>query len=248
MSIKVFQVFHKQYRRPTATSWIHPIGVSGYHQDGFLSDSQGDNISYLNKYYCELTAIYYLWKNIKSDYIGLYHYRRYLNFKVDNSIFDSLLPISKTYDIDDSIIDYLTDGQQYELIKSYTNITDVIIPRKSVLLPSIKAQYLAVVQNDPWLEFEKVLSSKYTNAVDPLNYFSIYPLAPICNIFIMKWEFFDAYCNDLFDIVDKIYSIIRSPYNDHNNRYPGFLAERFLGFWLHMNKIKYLEVPMIGFK
>ncbi len=248
MNIKVFQVFHKQYLSPVSSSWVYPIGVSGYQQEGFLSDSDGESISNLNNYYCELTAIYYLWKNIKCDFIGLYHYRRYLNFKLDDSIFDTPLPAIKTYDSEDKIVNYLTDTVQYDLIQAYTKITDVIIPRKSILLPSIKAQYLSVHQNEPWSEFENALINKYPNDVDSLNYFSIYPSAPICNIFVMKWDIFNAYCIDLFDIVNKVYSVIGSPYNAHNNRYPGFLAERFLGFWLHMNKIKYLEVPMINFK
>ena len=84
MDLKIFQVFHKDYARPSKSSWLIPIGVSGYHPDGFLSDSLGDSISNLNKYYCELTVIYYLWKNVNYDYVGLYHYRRYLNFKIDN--------------------------------------------------------------------------------------------------------------------------------------------------------------------
>ena len=43
-----------------------------------IGDDTGDNISTKNPYYCELTAIYWAWKNLPNTRIkGLCHYRRY---------------------------------------------------------------------------------------------------------------------------------------------------------------------------
>ena len=48
-------------------------------EKGYYTDDTGDSISNLNPFYCELTGIYWAWKNMspKIDIVGFNHYRRY---------------------------------------------------------------------------------------------------------------------------------------------------------------------------
>lgn len=49
--------------------------------EGYQPDNEGENISEKNPYYSELTAVFWAWKNLKADYIGLVHYRRHFCLK-----------------------------------------------------------------------------------------------------------------------------------------------------------------------
>src|SRR5574344_526861 len=76
------------------TSWEIPIQLGAAIREDIpyipLKDDSGDNISELNPFFCELTAIYWAWKNYSKlgspKYIGLEHYRR--RFDVEGDISD----------------------------------------------------------------------------------------------------------------------------------------------------------------
>lgn len=113
MDIKILVATHKKYEMPRYSCYLPlHVGKKGKDNLGYVGDDTGENISEKNPYYCELTGVYWAWKNLKADYIGLAHYRRQFKGrnKQKNSLFDTVL----------------SDIEIKELLKE----TDVILPKK----------------------------------------------------------------------------------------------------------------------
>ena len=80
--MKIFVAMHKYVDININNRLYEPILVGNNKKEkkvNILSDDTGDNISDKNINYCELTAVYWIWKNSKEDIVGLCHYRRFLS-------------------------------------------------------------------------------------------------------------------------------------------------------------------------
>lgn len=146
-----------------------------------FKDNTGDNISNKNQVYCELTGIYWLWKNnIRSKYIGIEHYRRHFDISEDhihNILINNGIIVGEPPLIDTSI------KKHYEICHSAYDIKTLELIVKRLYPEYIKS----------W--------DKYIENGDIL-----YP----CNMFITSWENFDKLCTFIFTIlqeVERIYNI-----------------------------------------
>ena len=78
-NIKIIVATHKKYQMPTDKIYV-PVQVGAEGKElikDYIPDNTGENISKLNPYFCELTGLYWAWKNLDAQYLGLVHYRRY---------------------------------------------------------------------------------------------------------------------------------------------------------------------------
>lgn len=232
MNIKILVVTHKKYWMPKMEMYL-PIQVSSTNKNdlGYLKDNTGDNISYKNPNYCELTAIYWAWKNIDIDYIGICHYRRYFTHKNKLERFI----IGKKNSI-------LTEKEAEILLNKY----DIILPKKNIFDKSIKEQYAQNHKEKDLYIVENVISKKYPQYIDifykVMNGNSGYFL----NMFIMRKKIFNNYCKWLFSILFETEKNINlKEYDTYQSRVFGFLSERLFNVWLKYQNLKSIELPVI---
>ena len=79
MNLRVVVAAHKPYWMPADPVYLPvQVGAAGKASiPGYTRDDSGENISAKNPHYCELTGLYWAWKNLSGDAIGLAHYRRH---------------------------------------------------------------------------------------------------------------------------------------------------------------------------
>ncbi|TGE00178.1 DUF4422 domain-containing protein [Methylobacterium nonmethylotrophicum] len=233
VDVKIYATFHRDFPFVSDCSWIYPVAANNYQSNGIdLRDDSGDNIAEKNLYFCEITTHYWVWKNRKSDAVGFYHYRRYLDYA----------PAQPGYAVSDQLR-HLTSDVQHDKLVQLLKITNVIISQRESFGESIEAHYRRHTQGTAWDNFIKVLPEVHPKYGNYISYFNLSTISTTRNIFVMSWPFFDHYMSELMPLLERLHSVEGVSGHEFSDRYPGFVAERFLGLWLLVNNIRHLEVP-----
>lgn len=209
-------------------------------ENGCIFDNYLNNISLKNPYYCELTALYWMWKNAKENIYGLAHYRRYLWI---NNIDDSY--VLKCFDDVKEAIDYISVNDESLLLEEY----DIILPKKQFLKETVLHEYSRNHYADDIDIISKIINDKFPDYNEDMT--SVFNSCELylCNMFITKKEFFERYMKWLFDILFEAEKYIDVSNRDkYQQRVFGFLAERLFNVFIHHNQMKIREVPMIFIK
>ncbi len=228
VKISVGIAMHKPYHVPDDPMYL-PIHVgSSLHPDilpKITQDNTGDNISRLNPYYCELTAIYWLWKNNTSDYKGLVHYRRYF-----------ASPKFTTRHLNNRLDRILTTPNLYHLIKA----NDLIIPRKRYYVIETVYSHYAHTHYASHLDATRnILQRLSPKSILYWDSLMKKRSAHMFNMMIMKRDLFDAYCEWLFPILFELEKKIDpAQYDSFQARYLGRISELLFNVWIKQNKLK----------
>lgn len=234
-NIQLYVVYHKELELPDIPS------LSFFRSD----TTKGENIAHLADY-CELRIQYLVWKNIKADYVGFFHYRRYLELNKDK-----LIPLPTSKRLSPYHIQRKPEANMFTQDKISGIVTefDVIAPIWEYTGISVRDRYACALghrASDLQL-IEEIIAEKYSDfyfaAQKYLNgkgeYFG--------NIYIMKWEHFDSYCKWLFDILNQFDERVKDPLP----RTDGYLGERLFGIyftWMqHMPHFNCAELPRLHF-
>ena len=238
----MYVVTHKptphEDKLPEGYKLIHAGHVNAKEDFGYLGDDTGDNISRLNLYINEITALYWFWKNTTHEIVGLCHYRRFFTTADDDAFaYEKILTR-------DAALELL---ERYDIIAAKLNC-EMIIQRELVqndcgkklatMGESILRKHILKAQPDYLDAFDAV--------IDSMTFYK-------CNMFITRRNVLDAYCKWLFSfLIDATEEVLRGaklqnlPWSPR--RLMSFLAERMLTVWLIKNRLRIKELDIMFIK
>lgn len=188
-----------------------------------FNDKVGINISEKNPMYCELTALYWVWKNYQNyEYVGFEHYRR-------------LFSKSKK-----SNIPYSTE-ELYKLIQT----CDFIIPHKERHFLKYKYFYAwnFGFNLDFYNSLKKTISESNNVYLNDYEKLMNSHVGNLKNMFICSKDNFNKYMGYLFSILKQGENHINELKKNHRKRLIGFYSELLINPYLNYNHLKYIEIP-----
>lgn len=195
---------------------------------GYQRDDAGENISIKNPFFCELTALYWGWKNLNADYIGLVHYRRHFCFSKKSRW---------------KFANVLTSEEAMALCQKY----DVILPRKRQYYIESLASHYKHTHDIEHLELTReIIRAKCPEYLTDFDKVMKRSYAHMFNMCIMKKELLDQYCIWLFDVLFELEKEVDTAnMSSFDARLFGRVSELLFDVWIEHNKIKYKEIDYV---
>ena len=218
--IKLFVVAHKPSMIPQSEVLV-PIhvgrAVSRYKEvmAGMIGDDTGKNISEKNPSYCEMTAHYWIWKNVKDTvYVGVCHYRRYFGIEISEENIDGLM----------SGYDVIMVESSYYMDSVYSYFAKFIGAENMTILAEVMKR-----QCPEYFEtLEKVCDGV-----------KFHPF----NMLLCKKELFDEYCEWMFSILESCEKVIKPASYTNARRALAYMAEMLTGVYFTHRGMRIKSVP-----
>ena len=195
---------------------------------GSLVDDAGENISRLNLYLNEVTALFWLWKHTRQSHVGFVHYRRFFTVDGQNILTAAeATEILREYDIivNDCKFGYISE-RDWKIMLSGRTLADRA-------LASLR-KFIALRQPDYLAAFDRVTGS-----------FGVF----CYEIFVTRQNVFDGYCAWLFsfivDATEDFLSTVDVSDDPREYRAMSFLTEHLLTVWLLKNRLRIKTLPII---
>ena len=225
--INIIVATHKKYQMPKDSIYI-PIQVGAEEKkkiEEYVQDNTGDNISSKNPYFCELTGLYWAWKNLDAEYIGLVHYRRY---------FTVAKKVPKKEQEKFKII-----VNQQELEEKLQNVNVILPKKRKYYIENLYSHYAHTMYVEPLDETRKIIEEKYPEYIEEFDKLHKRTSAHMFNMFIIKKKILNEHCTWLFDILFELEKRTdASQYDSFHARFYGRISELLLDVWINKNQIK----------
>lgn len=238
--IKIIVNTHKRYRMPDSPMYVPlHVGSAGKPGIGYRRDDTGDNISFKNAGYCELTGLYWAWKNLPADYLGMVHYRRHFSLHQGKDKWKSIL----------------TERQAERLCGRF----DIILPRKRhYYIETLYSHYEHTHYIEHITQTRQIISEKCPEYISSFDSVLNQSKGYMFNMFIMKRELLDEYCSWLFDILGELENrVVVDGLSPFQKRFYGRVSEILLNVWLCYKQkngtvriavIKYMHMEHINWR
>ncbi|MCM1105474.1 MAG: DUF4422 domain-containing protein [Blautia sp.] len=194
-----------------------------------VGDHTGTNIAGKNKNYCELTALYWIWKNDKaSDIVGLCHYRRFLTKNLFRNSMKDIL-------------------DERDIQRIFRRGYDIILPYKPIARRTVEEIYCDFGFKKDLNLLREILLEKYPEYLSEYDRLLKRHSNYVANLMILSEAKLNQYAEWLFDILfemEKRNDI--SSYNEQEARIYGYLSERLLDVWVRKNHLKIKHFRMMN--
>ena len=221
--IKVIIATHKKYKMPKDSMYfpLHvgaegKTGPDGKPLDlGYTKDNTGDNISEKNPYYCELTGLYWAWKNLDADYIGLAHYRRHFAKKTKSK----------------NVFDHVAGSEE---IKPIFEKCRVIVPKKRhYYIETLYSHYAHTHYSEQLDKTREIIGKLYPDYLKSYDKIVNQRSGYMFNMMIMEKKLVDEYCSWLFNILFTLEDEIdMQELSAFQARFYGRVSEIIFNVWL----------------
>lgn len=205
----VYIAAHKEFPVQEMKGYVPlQVGAAGGRDLPYTKDNTGDSISEKNKHFCELTGVYWIWKNTTDAYKGLVHYRRYFQGRHGRITEEEILQRLSKADVLLPRPEYLRESayEEFSLHSGYEK--DLILLRQAV--ETVDASVLPA--------YDRIMGG---------NRLHLY------NMLIADGNVFDEYCAWLFAVLFELEKHVdMTGYTPYQQRLYGFLSERLLNVWV----------------
>lgn len=231
MKLAILVVTHKPCWVPDTPPYLPVwVGSAAEKPHGIVHQhNEGENIADRNESYCELTALYWAWKNLlDAEYIGLSHYRRYF---AERSLGGAP---------NDRI---MSEGQYQRILDKHS----LIVPKqRHYWIETNWSQYAHAHHVEDLALARAIIAQKHPAYVQAFDAVMKRTHGHRFNMFVMRRDLLEAYCAWLFDILFELEARLDiSAYNANDRRVFGFVGERLLDVWLQRSGIDYHEAPVL---
>lgn len=206
------------------------VGSAGKPDIGYRRDDTGDNISAKNSGYCELTGLYWAWKNLPAEYLGMVHYRRHFSLHQGKDKWKSVL----------------NDREAERLCGRF----DIILPKKRhYYIETLYSHYEHTHYIEHITQTRQIISEKYPEYIESFDSVLNQSKGYMFNMFIMKRDLLDEYCAWLFDILGELENRVAvDGLSSFQRRFYGRVSEILLNVWLcYRQKNKPVRIAVIKY-